>query len=106
MAQDKRGTQVQMHGLVDGRKTVTSAGTAVPLSATSIQVDYVIIMAETDNTGYICVGASTVVATVLTRRGIPLYAGDTPLVLEAVDLSQVYIDSVVSGDGVTFLYES
>lgn len=102
MAIDKRGTQVQVHDITDGRKVVTTAATAVAL-ATIQNVDFVIITAETDNTGVIAVGASTVVATVLNRRGIPLNAGDS-ISLGAVDLADVYIDSTIDGDGVTYLF--
>ena len=105
MTQDKLGRRVGAHASwVDGRKVVAAAGTAVALSSTSVPVDYLIISAETDNTGYIVVGASTVVATVLTRRGTPLPLDGFPVVLEAVDLKDVYIDSTVTGDGVTYSY--
>ena len=103
-SEDKYGRQIQAGTITDGRKTVTTAATAVALATTKI-VDYIIITAETDNTGVIAVGASTVVATVLTRRGIPLLAGDS-VTLEGVDLADVYLDSTVSGDGVTFQYRT
>ena len=86
----------------DGRKVVTTAGTAVAL-ATTTAIKRVYIQAETDNTGYIVVGASTVVASLSTRRGIALDAGDS-LALEIDDLADVYIDSTVNGDGVSFTY--
>jgi hypothetical protein len=65
----------------------------------------VIITAETDNTGNITVGGSTVVAALATRRGIPLAAGDS-VALEIDNLADVFIDSTVNGDGVTFAYFS
>jgi hypothetical protein len=48
------------------------------------------------------------VAAVLTRRGVPLAAGAT-LILDASedlsgDMSAIYLDAMVSGDGVTYLY--
>jgi hypothetical protein len=86
----------------DGRKVVTTHGTAVPLTTTKTPSWSVDITAETDNTGSITVGASTVVDAVgTTRRGTPLAAGDTKT-FDFVDLSQVYIDSAVDGDGVTY----
>jgi hypothetical protein len=87
----------------DGRKVVTTAGTAVAIAATSTPVTSIAITAETDNTGTIVVGSSTVVAALATRRGIPLAAGDSTI-LENVDLSEVYLDSTVNGDGVTYTY--
>lgn len=86
----------------DGRKVVTTAGTAVALASTTA-VKRVYIQAEIDNTGVIVVGASTVVASLSTRRGIALNAGDV-LTLDIDDLADVYIDSTVNGDGVTFTY--
>ena len=89
-------------GISNGRKVVTTAGTAVTLasSTTCRKVD---ITAETDNTGVIVVGGSTVVAALATRQGTPLNAGDT-LSVFITNLSSVYLDSTVSGDGVTFTY--
>ncbi len=91
-----------LSGIGDERKVVTTAGTAVALASTTT-AKYVIIVAETDNTGIIVVGGSTVVAAQSTRRGVPLAAGE--IVAFAIDdLADVYIDSTVNGDGVTFTY--
>lgn len=91
--------------LIDGRKTVTSAGTAVAIGSGVQPVSSVAITAETDNTGYVVVGASDVVAATATRKGTPLNPGDT-IVLDNVRLDQVYIDSIVSTDGVTYIATS
>lgn len=97
-----------MAAIRDGRQTVTAAGTAERLTSTSVPVVSVAITAETDNTGLIAVGGSTVVAALATRRGIPLAAGESvtfTLSQDGVDeLSDVWIDSTVSGDGVTYAY--
>ncbi len=91
--------------ITDGRKVVAAAGTAERLvargAAGSSPISAVIITAETDNTGIIAVGASTVVATVLTRRGIPLAPGES-VTISCKDLADIYIDATVTGDGVTF----
>lgn len=93
----------------DGRKVVTNAGTAEALGTTEVAT-YINIMAETDNTGVISIGGSTVVAALSTRRGIPLSAGEgltfTAKGSEVISLGEIYIDSTVSGDGVTFTYQS
>lgn len=89
-------------GIGDGRKVVTTAGTALAL-ATTTPCKKVTITAETDNTGIIVVGGSTVVAALATRRGTPLNAGDSYEV-DIDDLADVYLDTTVSGDGVTFTY--
>lgn len=91
-------------GVADGRKVVTTAGTPVAL-ASSTPAKGVQITAETDNTGTIVVGSSTVVATLATRRGTPLGPGDS-LHLRVDNLADVYLDSTVSGDGVTFTAET
>lgn len=88
----------------DGRKVVASAGTAEAL-ATTTTATRVIVTAENDNTDFVVVGASTVVATLATRRGIPLAPGQT-VEINADDLANVYIDAVVTGEGVTYVYEA
>ena len=86
----------------DGRKVVTTAGTRVAL-ASSTACKEVVITAETDNTGVVAVGAAaTVVAALATRTGVPLNAGDS-IVLQIDNLADVGLDSMVSGDGVTFM---
>jgi len=89
--------------IADGRKFVTTAGTAVALASTTTTCKKVEITAEFNNTGVIVVGGSTVVADLATRRGTPLYAGSTyTLVID--NLTDIYIDATVSTDGVTFTY--
>lgn len=90
--------------LTAGRKIVTTAGTAVQLSTTLTRIGSVAITAETDNTGYIVVGGSTVIAALATRLGTPLAAGDT-FIVDANQLTDIYLDSTVNGDGVTFTVE-
>lgn len=85
----------------DGRQTVTTAGTRVQLSTTNTPITEVIITAETDNTGIIVVGVGTVVATLATRQGTPLLAGES-LVMTEDNLTEIWLDSTVSTDGVTY----
>lgn len=87
----------------DNRKVVTTAATAVALVGSSTRANWIIITAETDNTGIIVIGGSTVVAALATRRGIPLSSGES-VVLMIDDVADVYEDSTVNGDGVTFTY--
>lgn len=84
----------------DGRKTVTAAS---PEKIGSAVCSWVCIQAETDNTGEIVVGGSTVVAALATRRGLSLTKGDT-ITLPVNNLAAIYIDTTVSTDGVTFTY--
>lgn len=90
-------------GIGDGRKEVTTAGTAETLVASSTPCTKVNIQAEKNNTGIICVGGSSVVAAEATRRGIALGAGQT-ITIEIDDLVKLYLDSTVSTDGVTYNY--
>jgi len=93
-------TLATVTGISDSRKVVTTATTRVQLA--SLACKEVILTAETDNTGIVVVGGSTVVAALATRTGIPLSAGDS--VSFAIDnTSDIYLDSTVSGDGVTYV---
>lgn len=89
--------------LGDGRKNVTAAGTAEALVDTSTPCQWVVCTAYTNNTSYVVVGGSTVVAALATRRGAPLAASD-PCTILINDVQKVYIDALVSGEGVTFFY--
>ncbi len=96
------GGESAFKNLTDGRKTVDTAGTAVAL-ATDTNCSKVIITAMLNNTDYVVVGGSTVVAMEATRRGIPLVAGQS-MEISISNLNKVYLDVVVSGEGVTFVY--
>jgi hypothetical protein len=88
--------------LGDGRQTVAEGGKPVAL-ATTTGCNWISVTAETDNTGVIAVGGKTVVAKLEDRRGVALAKGET-VTLPVGDLAQVYIDTTVNGDGVTFTY--
>lgn len=92
----------------DLRKTVAAAATAERLSSTSIAFRSLVITAETDNTGVVVYGGSTVVAALSTRRGTPLAAGESKEFLAEQhgvdDLRDIFLDVTVSGDGVTASY--
>lgn len=93
-------------------KNVTTAGTRVALSATSLVVREFEVQAKTTNTGIIYLGASDVASS----NGRQLTAGDswamaslvqddkesTPNI--TIDLANVYIDSSVDGEGVIVTY--
>lgn len=82
-----------------GSKTVTAAGTAEPLSATSVGIREITIQAQTSNTDAIFIGNSSVDST----NGITLFATNT-ITLSLGDLNDIYVDSAVNGEGVQFLY--
>lgn len=87
----------------DGSKNVTTAGTPVALVASSTPIKRVDIVAKYTNTDVVVVGASTVVAAAGTRRGVPLMPGGSYTTYVS-DLASLFIDSVVNGEGVTFMY--
>lgn len=93
---------MSISSLGHGVKVVAAAGTDEALAA-SKNAKWVVIQAQTDNTGVIAVGASGVDATVATGTGVALAAGES-LSLPANDLKNIFIDATVSGDGVRYTY--
>lgn len=89
-------------GIGHGVKTVTTAGTDVAL-ASSTPCKKVTIQAQTDNTSLIAVGGTGVDATITTGTGIILYPGDI-FEMDIDNLADVFIDSLVNGEGVRFTY--
>lgn len=89
-------------GISDGRTTVTTAGTRVVLAA-STACKKVDIQALASNTDVVVVGGTTCVAAIGTRRGVAINPGDT-YTIEIDNLNDVNLDSVVSGEGVSYTY--
>ncbi len=83
--------------IYNNKKTVTTAGTRVTLNA-SQAVSGVTITALVTNTDLIFVGNATVAST----NGIQLRPGGS-VTLDIQNLNTVNLDSVVSGEGVTFI---
>lgn len=96
------GVEAVKSSIKDGRKVVTTAGTRVALAA-STTCKHVTVVAETNNTDIVVVGGVTVVAALATRQGVPLYPGDS-YDLDIDDLADVYLDALVSTEGVTYTY--
>lgn len=95
--------------LVTFQKVVTTAGTRVKLTAASNKVRKVKIKALKANTDAIYLGGATVDA----ATGYQLNAGDEIEVLDLfwregdiIDLTSLYIDSAVNGEGVSIVYIS
>ena len=89
-------------GMGHGVKTVTTAGTDEALAG-STACKRVVIQSQTDNTSGIAVGASGVDATVATGTGVYLNPGDA-FELEIDNLADVFVDSLVNGEGVRYTY--
>ncbi|KKL03656.1 hypothetical protein LCGC14_2623940 [marine sediment metagenome] len=66
-AKDKLTRAVYPKTIADDRKVVAAAGTAEAIEDAENVVDFITITAETNNTGVIAVGASTVVAALTTE---------------------------------------
>ena len=98
-------TGVAATAIGDGRKTVTTAGSAVTLITASTPCKVVVVTALLANTGLISVGGSTTLAAAGTERGDILAAGDsTAISISNVNL--VYINSTVNSEGVSFRYQN
>jgi hypothetical protein len=89
-------------GIGHGVKTVTTAGTDEAL-ASSTAAKWVTIQAQTDNTSSVAVGATGVDATVATGNGILLAPGES-ITLAIDNLADVYVDALVNGEGVRYIY--
>lgn len=87
--------------ITSGRQTVPIAGTPVQL-ASSLSIGEIIIVAELNNTGTICVGDSGVIAEESGREGIPLNPGDA-VIIPINNINKIYIDSTIDTDGVTYV---
>ena len=80
------------------RDTVAAAGTREQLPANACK--WVDITAETDNTSYVVIGGSSVVAALATRQGRPLIAGET-VRYWVTNTNVLWADVLVNGEGFT-----
>ena len=81
-----------------GAKDVTTAGTRVAVGTTTGLERGVTVKAKATNTGLIYAGAVLVASS----NGYQLSPGDE-VFLETASLADVYIDSAVNGEGVSYL---
>lgn len=89
-------------GIGHGIKTVTSAGTDEAL-ASSTPAKWVMIQAQRDNTSAVAIGGSGVDAAEAAGTGIILGPGDI-ISLPCDNLADLFVDALVSGEGVRFTY--
>lgn len=83
--------------VINGKKTVTTAGTRVTLAA-STTVKGVTVKALAANTGLIYVGDTSVAST----NGFQLSASES-VSMDIANLNTVNLDAAVNGEGVTFI---
>ena len=88
-----------MSRIFNDQKTVAAAGTAELLKTAESEVNVITIKAESTNTGYIYVGDADVDST----NGFILSAGEEVTIFIDDDDTDIYIDSSVNGDGVSFI---
>ena len=87
-----------------GRVVNVSAGTAVQFPSNSC--GRVLVTAESNNSGAIWIGDSSVLGTVGSEQGFILFSSQTSNPLLVSNTNLLYIDAVTSGDGVTFYFEA
>ena len=96
--------QYHMSMAGNGSRTVSSPGTAMQLSTTSVPAQWVYVTALHINTGIITCGISTTLAaTTGPRAGIALDKGVSALV-PCNDLNAVYVDATVATEGISYVY--
>ena len=85
-----------------GNKLISAAGFREPLSVTPLLASKLFIQAIATNTPLVFVRDIAVMAATVSPAGIGLDASDL-LILENVDLSQVYIDARTANEGISWL---
>lgn len=94
-AGDQAGT------LTNGRRTVTTPGTAVALGSAATCA-WVSVSALPSNTGRVAVGGTGVLATPGSETGLMLAPGSS-LTIPVDDRASVFVDAVIPGEGVSYL---
>lgn len=93
------GTQSPPTANYGGKQTVATAGNRAAIAASQALTEGVWVRALDANTGLIYVGNSTISST----AGGTRLAGKESVFIRIDNLSKVYVDSAVNGEGVTFL---
>lgn len=91
-------------GMDTGTKTVTTAGTRVQVSASSVPCKCVIVSADLGNTNPIVVGGANVVAASGSQQGIVLIPANGPVTLNINNLNKIYVDAITNGDKLSYAY--
>lgn len=94
--------------LGDGRSVSFTAATAAQITTTETRVGWIVVQALATNTKPLTIGASTVVhgtAAGTGRRGLTLNPGEsTPNDFYINDISKIYVDVEVTGEGVQYFF--
>ena len=87
--------------IVSGRKVVTTAGTRVRLSETSINCKKIEFSANDNGDAVVVLGGENVIAAEETRQGMPLFSGDVRTIY-IDNVNKVWLDSTEDNKGGTF----
>ena len=101
--------QQPYNSITTGIKTVTTAGTAERLVASSTPCKMVMIQNTSDQGDPSCIGDVNVVAAEATHRGVLIHTEDLkeyqgPQIFYIDDLYKLWVDVRVSGNSVTYTY--
>ncbi len=83
-----------------GQTVVAAAGTRVQLTATSTPILSVTVKALSTNTGIVYVGGADVSA----ANGLELINPGESVSVDVDNLTDVWIDAAVNGEGVSYIY--
>jgi hypothetical protein len=86
---------------LSGQKTITTAGSAEALGSQAIGGPLA-VKALASNTGVVVIGNDGA-SDVTTANGFQLSAGEIIILDHVADLSNVYVDAAVNGEGVCWL---
>jgi hypothetical protein len=87
--------------IISGQKAVTAAGTAEVLAASRQVNGPLMVKALSANTGLVFIGQVT--GDVSSANGMQLAAGEVAIFSNVGNLSEIWVDSAVNGEGVCWL---
>jgi len=91
--------------IVSGKTTVTTAGTAVRVTSTSIPIPGVWLSGDTEGAGgVLVVGDISVSAIEGSQQGITIVPGNQSIFLEINNLNKLYVDSAENGGKLCYAY--
>lgn len=104
---DSSGNEIISGGsasaIVSGTKTVTTAGTAVRITAAATPIKGVWLNADLLAGIVVTVGDSSVVGNASGMKGVVLTPGNQPIFLPVTDLSLLWVDAVSNGGKLAYL---
>lgn len=86
----------------NGVEVVTTSGTIVPLSVSSVPTFKVDIQALLANSGTVTIGGTSVLSA--STNGIVLNPGNVYTITDVNDLNKIWVDASANGNGVSYVY--